>query len=327
MNDTPETEETETEESNNEETTPNPEGARWEATIREKVRVVETPSGPVRLGGRTIGTFRQGDSFPQEGSEVTIAEIVIETQEGIAGSTSQVPVKVRLSNGREILKAGAADNEALIDQNPPDVNPDDPTLPTGPTGGSDLDDSLPGSSNESPSEEDGPSSENPLPVVATEGDITWVEITVNNVRYQVGTDYVRTGNVYSTFSGNIAREYARSRNWIVPTREIAQAIGDRARKIRMPTQNQFDSSRSDYKGPNGDETLHTQQILQLTGGEFPTDFVVGHKKDVIQGNGVGTCLWGGWKGDGWWQQGGCPHGGNYRDYSQGLRPVRRVRTT
>jgi hypothetical protein len=297
------------------------EGSKWQATIREKLRTVQTPFGPIRLGGRIVGTFKEGDAFPVEYSEVTVEEIVVESQEGIAGEPLQEPIKVRLSNGKEILKAGAEEAAALIDQSPPSVNTNDPTLPTGPTGGPSLD--PPPSGGESTPT---PPSES-LPVINDQG-INWVEITVNNVKYQVGTDYVRTGNnLYATFSGNSARATAQSKGWIMPTKEICIKIGELARKIVMPTQNQYAPNQPNYIGAGGNDRLHTEQILARTGGSFPTDFVVGHKKDVVQGNGTGTCLWGGWKGDGWWQSGGCPHGGNYRDYSQGLRPVRRVRTT
>lgn len=83
------------------------EGSKWQATIREKLRVVETPFGPVRLGGRIVGTFKEGDPFPVEDSEVTVQEIVTETQEGLADQTSEIPIKVLLSNGKKILKASA----------------------------------------------------------------------------------------------------------------------------------------------------------------------------------------------------------------------------
>jgi hypothetical protein len=299
------------------------EGSKWQATIREKLRTVETPFGPVRLGGRIIGTFKEGDAFPGEDSEVTVQEIVVELQEGLAGQDSRMPTKVRLSNGKEILKAGAEEAAQLIDSNPPAVNTDDPTLPTGPTGGPSLD--PPPSSGESTP---GDSPSTVPPVTVNDEGIDWVEITVNNVKYLVGTDYVRSGNgIYATFSGNSARSTAQSKGWIMPTKEICIEIGRLARKIVMPTQNQYAPNQPNYIGAGGNERLHTEQILARTGGSFPTDFVAGHKKDVVQGNGTGTCLWGGWKGDGWWQSGGCPHGGNYRDYSQGLRPVKRVRTT
>jgi hypothetical protein len=323
------------------------EGSKWQATIREKLRTVETPFGPVRLGGRIIGTFKEGDAFPGEDSEVTVQEIVVELQEGLAGQDSRMPTKVRLSNGKEILKAGAEEAAQLIDSNPPAVNTDDPTLPTGPTGGPDLDPApTPGESTPGDTPPTVP------PTAVNDEGIDWVEITVNNVKYLVGTDYVRNGNEYATFSGDSARSTTQSKGWIMPTKEICEEIGRRARKIVMPTQNQYDPNGANYRGPRGNARLHTQQILTRTGGSFPTDFVVGHKKDVVQGSGQpgSTCLWGGWKGNGWWQSGGCPHGAlrqpgpgqttqgcrsnhtgpvcpAWIDYSQGLRPVKRVRTT
>lgn len=149
----------------------------------------------------------------------------------------------------------------------------------------------------------------------------WTTIEVGGTAYEVGNDYVRSGGVYATFSGNSARAYCKQMNWIMPTAAICKAIAQKAKIIPMPTQDQWNKNSKFY--PNGDAAYHTQQIFKLTGGGFPSGLVAGHKKDVVQGNGSGTCLWGGAKrGGGFWQGGGCPHGGGHQDYSQGLRPVR-----
>lgn len=149
----------------------------------------------------------------------------------------------------------------------------------------------------------------------------WSTIEINGTTYEVGNDYVRNGGEYATFSGNSARAYCQRMNWIMPTAAMCAAIARQARIIPMPTQPQYDRNSRFY--PTGDAAYHTQQIFQLTGGGFPSGLVAGHKKDVVDGNGSGTCLWGGAKpGGGFWQGGGCPHGGGHRDYSQGLRPIR-----
>ena len=154
----------------------------------------------------------------------------------------------------------------------------------------------------------------------------WTTMEIGGTMYEVGNDYVRNGSVYATFSGNTARAYCQSHNWIMPTAAMCSAIASRARIIVMPTQNQYDPNGANYMGAGGNARLHTQQILQQTGGSFPSGLVAGHKKDVVQGDGRGTCLWGGAKrGGGFWQGGGCPHGGEYEDYSQGLRPIRLAR--
>ena len=154
----------------------------------------------------------------------------------------------------------------------------------------------------------------------------WTTMEIDGVSYEIGNDYVRNGNSYATFSGNSARSYCDRMNWIMPTAAMARAIASQARIITMPTQDQYNRNSRFY--PNGDAEYHTQQILQQTGGSFPSGLVAGHKKDVVDGNGTGTCLWGGAKrGGGFWQSGGCPHDGGHRDYSQGLRPIRIPRSS
>ena len=151
----------------------------------------------------------------------------------------------------------------------------------------------------------------------------WTRMVINGVTYDVGNDYVKDGSAYKTFSGNSARSYAASKGWEVPTAAQAAFIASKARIITMPTQDQWNKKSKFY--PQGDAKYHTQQILKQTGGSFPSGLVAGHKKDVVNGGAGLTCLWGGAKaGGGFWQGGGCPHDGDHRDYSQGLRPLKRV---
>jgi hypothetical protein len=77
--------------------TENPEQKKWQATVREKNRTVQSEFGPIKLGGRTIGTFAVADQFPLQGSEVTVQSIVLDEQ-------TQEPIKIILSNSEEILK-------------------------------------------------------------------------------------------------------------------------------------------------------------------------------------------------------------------------------
>lgn len=151
----------------------------------------------------------------------------------------------------------------------------------------------------------------------------WTRMVINGVTYDVGNDYVKDGSSYKTFSGNSARAYAASKGWEVPTAAQAAFIAGKSRIITMPTQDQWNKKSKFY--PQGDAKYHTQQILKQTGGSFPSGLVAGHKKDVVNGGEGLTCLWGGAKaGGGFWQGGGCPHDGDHRDYSQGLRPLKRV---
>lgn len=169
--------------------------------------------------------------------------------------------------------------------------------------------------------DEGPAAE--VPADAPPAPAGFTRMVINGVTYDVGNDYVREGSVYKTFSGNSARAYAAAQGWIMPTSDITQYIATKARIITMPIQDQWNPDSQFY--PNGDEAYHTQQIFELTGGGFPTGLVAGHKKDVVNTIPDKTCLWGGAKaGGGWWQSGGCPHGGDHKDYSQGLRPLIKV---
>lgn len=152
----------------------------------------------------------------------------------------------------------------------------------------------------------------------------WTRIRVGNEDYDVGNDFVRQGGVYATFSGDSARAYAREHGWIMPPREVVAEVMQQGRRLYMPVQD---------NSSGGDAAAHTQQIFelnQLTG--FPSGLVWGHKKEVIESGTSGTRLMGGVYppnfGDraGRVIQGGSrtQHGGGYRDYSQGLRPCKRV---
>jgi len=73
----------------------------WQATIREK----EREESGVKLGGRNVGNFTEGDPFPVVGSEVTVQTIETGELEIAGGEKIKEIIKVILSNGEEILKA------------------------------------------------------------------------------------------------------------------------------------------------------------------------------------------------------------------------------
>jgi hypothetical protein len=77
----------------------------WQATVREKIKEIDSEEGNIKLGGRTIGDFNVGDSFPVRGAEVTVQEIITEEEDTAGGVKQDVPIKIILSNGEEILKA------------------------------------------------------------------------------------------------------------------------------------------------------------------------------------------------------------------------------
>lgn len=147
---------------------------------------------------------------------------------------------------------------------------------------------------------------------------------------EVANDYMRSGNNYVTTSADQAASYAQSNGYIIPTEAMIQAIYSSARIIPMPTQAQWDPNSRFY--PNGDAAYHTQQILELTGGSFPSGLVAGHKKEWKRNSDGSIGMVGGAKsGGGFWQgisSRGQAHqsGGRntHSDYSQGYRIVRLV---
>lgn len=148
----------------------------------------------------------------------------------------------------------------------------------------------------------------------------YVPVEYNGYTIFVAPDYVRgdDGN-YMNFSGQRAADYAASRGAVVPTREIAELVTNRASHIlRMPTQD----NRS-----GGDPRLHYQGVrsqldnLDVEDGQI----LAGHMKDVVRTSRDGrTAIWGGS-----WDSGSfrriqpysTVHGADYTDYSQGLRLV------
>lgn len=151
----------------------------------------------------------------------------------------------------------------------------------------------------------------------TESSSGYTRVTVDDKTYDVGNDYVRKGNSYAIFSGNSAASMAAANGWIVPTKEIIQAIEGQGKLLKMPARNNNPTDT--------DAKAHTEQIFEennLSG--FPSGLVYGHKKEVIQGDG-GTRLYGG-NFNGYPLQSGNSdqHGGGYVDYSQGLRAVKLV---
>lgn len=151
----------------------------------------------------------------------------------------------------------------------------------------------------------------------TESSSGYTRVTVGDKTYDVGNDYVRKGNSYAIFGGNSAESMAAANGWIVPTKEIIQAIEGQGKLLKMPARNNNPTDT--------DAKAHTEQIFEennLSG--FPSGLVYGHKKEVIQGDG-GTRLYGG-NFNGYPLQSGNrdQHGGGYVDYSQGLRAVKVV---
>lgn len=146
----------------------------------------------------------------------------------------------------------------------------------------------------------------------------------------VANDYLRQGNNYVTMSADQAASYASSNGYIIPTPAMIQAIYGRARIIPMPTQEQWNPQSRFY--PRGDAAYHTQQILQLTGGNFPSGLVAGHKKEWQQhSDGSVGMVGGARRNGGFWQSltgRGQAHSSGGRnthsDYSQGYRIVRLV---
>ena len=150
----------------------------------------------------------------------------------------------------------------------------------------------------------------------------WTRITVGEVVYEVGNDFVRQGSVYKTFGGNSAREYAKSQGWIMPPREVIAQVQQQGRKLYMPVQD---------NSSGGDANAHTQQIFELNElNGFPSGLVWGHKKEVIDSGEDGTRLMGGVYPPNMGNNAGKiiqsgnrnQHGGGYVDYSQGLRPCK-----
>ena len=150
----------------------------------------------------------------------------------------------------------------------------------------------------------------------------WTRITVGDVEYEVGNDFVRQGGVYTTFGGDSARQYAESQGWIMPPREVIAQVQQQGRKLYMPVQD---------NSSGGDARAHTQQIFELNElNGFPSGLVWGHKKEVIDSGDDGTRLMGGVYPPNMGNNAGKiiqsgnrnQHAGGYVDYSQGLRPCK-----
>lgn len=159
---------------------------------------------------------------------------------------------------------------------------------------------------------------------------TRIEVSGEGV-FDVGNDYIRSGNVYSVYSADRANEVATREGFIIPSPGLLRAIYNRARIIPMPTQPQWDPNSRFY--PRGDPEYHTQQILELTGGSFPSGLVAGHKKEWQRLPDGSVGMIGGAKpGGGFWQEFGergqahlQRNGTNgHSDYSQGFRIIRQV---
>lgn len=145
----------------------------------------------------------------------------------------------------------------------------------------------------------------------------WTRIRVGNEEYEVGNDLVRQGGYYAIFSGSTAKQYADSRGWIVPPIEVITAVYQRGRKLKMPGRNNNPTDKN--------AQAHTRQIFEANGlSSFPSGLVCGHKKEVVASNTNRTRIYGGWNGRSVIQSDSSAHGPTYVDYSQGLRPCKKI---
>lgn len=136
-------------------------------------------------------------------------------------------------------------------------------------------------------------------------------LTVGDKNYEVGNDLIKQGNHYAIFSGDSARRYAQANGFIVPPREVLQAVYAQGRQLEMPTRPNTPTDTN--------AQAHTQQIFEQNNlNGFPSGLVYGHKKEICEGS--GTRLFGGIVNGRPLQAGTrSQHGGGYVDYSQGLR--------
>ena len=142
-------------------------------------------------------------------------------------------------------------------------------------------------------------------------------IRVGSNTYQVGNDLIKDGNKYAVFSGDSARRYAEENGLVVPPREVLQQVYSQGRQLEMPVRPN-NPTNTDQDGG------HTQEIFEANNlSGFPSGLVYGHKKEIAAGD--GTVLFGGIVGGRQLQAGTrAQHGGNYLDYSQGMRECKLV---
>lgn len=153
---------------------------------------------------------------------------------------------------------------------------------------------------------------------AAEGGFT--TIRVGDLEVEVGNDYYKSGGVYQRVSASSAENITESNGWIVPTRDIIRAIYNSATMIPMVT---GDPARLDDRN-------FTQQTQARIQEMRASGLIAGHKKDMFRNEQGGIGMIGGYRGNGrFWQSlgaNGLAHASNpgYDDYSQGLRPVKRM---
>lgn len=153
---------------------------------------------------------------------------------------------------------------------------------------------------------------------AAEGGFT--TIRVGDLEIEVGNDYYKRGGVYQRVSASSAENIAEANGWIVPTRDIIRAVYSSATMVPMVT---GDPARLDDRT----FTEQTQARIRELGA---AGLIAGHKKDMFRNEQGGIGMIGGYRGNGrFWQSlnaNGLAHASNpgYEDYSQGLRPVKRM---
>lgn len=162
----------------------------------------------------------------------------------------------------------------------------------------------------------------PTPAAETAPNTT--RITVGQKTYEVGNDLIMSGGVYQIFSGRSAREWAAANGYIVPPREVIQAVYQQAQPLLMPIRknNPTDTNAA----------AHTQQIIKLNGQ--PSGLVAGHKKELTASSGNTTHIFGGRWPPGYGRQAGSiiqrspsPHDQSHVDYSQGMRTCKELDQT
>jgi len=153
---------------------------------------------------------------------------------------------------------------------------------------------------------------------STEGGFT--TIRVGDLEVEVGNDYYKRGGVYQRVSAASAETIAQSNGWIVPTRDIINAIFSNATIVPMVTGDPAELDDRTF-------TERTNARIREMGA---SGLIAGHKKDMFRGEDGNIGMIGGARqGGGFWQglgSNGRAHARNpnYDDYSQGLRPVKRM---
>lgn len=145
-------------------------------------------------------------------------------------------------------------------------------------------------------------------------------LRVGDLEVEVGNDYYTQGGVYQRVSAADAENIANNNGWVVPTRDIIMAIYRNATMIPMHTGDPARLSDREF-------TERTRENIRQAGA---SGLIAGHKKDMFRNERGTIGMIGGYRGNGrFWQSlngNGLAHANNpgYDDYSQGLRPVKRM---